>query len=76
MAEYATVEKVEIVGVVLTLDKEEAGYLLDMLLAHVGGELTFDGEPLGRIREALKESGIKRLHAKNTNSGRYASLHR
>lgn len=63
-------------AVALILDTEEAGYLLDLLDAHVGGGLTQDEEPLGRIRAALVDSGVRRLYARNRTIGEYASLFR
>lgn len=41
--------------VALFLDAEEAGYLKDLLRAHVGGTLTTRMQPLARIRMALKD---------------------
>lgn len=49
----------------LELDSEEAGYLFDLLYAHVGGPLTLRDFPLGRIREALDDAGVTRLYAVN-----------
>ena len=62
----------------LTLSAEEAGYLLDLLTAHVGGELTLDREPLGAIRLALKDAGVSRKYAHNAAGGvrPYANLKR
>lgn len=62
-------------SVTLTLDTEEAGYLLDLLTSHVAGHLTLDEAPLGRVREALEVSGVavKRAHNANemTDEGDY-----
>jgi len=41
--------------ITLNLDKEAAGYLVDLLYAQIGGRATVTGEPLGRVREALDE---------------------
>lgn len=66
--------------ITLTLDEEEAGYLLDLLSAHVGGSLTRDHAPLARIRLALNDAEVERLRALNYNQGygvqatRYAIL--
>ncbi len=60
MAHAKTVKTVE---VTLTLDEDEAGYLLDMLSAHVAGSLINDHEPLGRIRNALKDANAVRKYA-------------
>lgn len=48
--------------IALLLDDHEAGYLLDLLQGHVGGTLTLDYEPLGRIRQALNAASVKRLY--------------
>lgn len=55
--------------ITLTLDEEEAGYLLDLLSAHIGGGLTRDLAPLGRIRLALNDAEVERVHAFNSNQG-------
>lgn len=55
--------------ITLTLDEEEAGYLLDLLSDHVGGSLTLDLAPLGRIRLALNDAEVERLYAFNSNQG-------
>jgi hypothetical protein len=39
--------------ITLVIDKEAAGYLVDLLNAEVAGKITTDREPLGRIRLAL-----------------------
>jgi len=49
---------------VLFLDAEEAGFLKDLLCAHVAGRLTLDAEPLGRIRKALM--GVNRRLARKS----------
>lgn len=49
--------------IALLLDDHEAGYLLDLLQGHVGGTLTLDYEPLGRIRQALNAANVTRLYA-------------
>lgn len=73
MASMKTVKSATIY--VLELDEEEAGYLKDLLAAHVGGTLTTDRQPLGRIRVALED--VPRLHAVNSRiSGAYAVLGR
>ena len=59
----------------LTLSPEEAGYLLDLLSAHVGGELTYDDNPLGAIRMALRDAEVERKYAARKDSlGPYAVL--
>ena len=61
--------------IVLTLDAQEAGYLLDLLSAHVGGSLTTSDQPLGRIRSALHSAKVKRINAWNQRGSTvYASL--
>jgi hypothetical protein len=71
----AKVQKSETV-VTLELNGEEAGYLLDLLSAHVGGPLTLEREPLGSIRVALAEAGVERRYAFNTAyQGHYAVLY-
>ena len=54
-------------GVNLDLDPIEAGCLLDLLMAHVGGPATKDREPLGRIRVALLQAEVQRAKMENTN---------
>lgn len=49
--------------VTLLLDSEEAGYLLNALTEHLGGVLLTKDAPLGRIRSALQEAGVKEVHA-------------
>jgi hypothetical protein len=39
--------------VTLVIDKEAAGYLVDLLNAEIAGKITTDREPLGRVRLAL-----------------------
>lgn len=47
-------DKIEITEVIsLKIDKEAAGYLVDLLNSQVGGRATIDREPLGRVRMAL-----------------------
>lgn len=62
------------------LDAEEAGYLLELLMAHVGGTLTLEGQPLGNIRVALEEADVERIEAENYQGAgswsRYAALRR
>ena len=58
----------------LELDGEEAGFLLDLLGAHVGGTLVSGGQPLGRVLDKLEHQGVLRFYAKNFASG-YANLH-
>jgi len=53
--------------VTLTLDEQEAGYLLELLHAHVAGSLASTGRPLDRIRVALKAVNVTRLIAYNSN---------
>ena len=67
-----------VVDVTLKLDAEEAGYLLDLLSAHVGGNLCLEDEPLGRIRIALEGVAVRRLYAvnKQRTGSRYAALYR
>lgn len=63
--------------VTLTLDTEEAGYLIDLLAAHVGGSLLDASEPLGRIRQALRAAGVERRHAVARPNGQsYAAIYR
>jgi len=45
---------------VLTLDAEEAGYLKDLLSAHIAGGMTSGVQPLGRIRVALAD--VERMY--------------
>lgn len=64
-----------VTGVTLDLDPEEAGYLIDLLSAHVGGSLTTNAQPLGRIRAALVAAGVTRHNAWNSRGRQtYASL--
>lgn len=47
-------DRIEIAEVIpLMIDREAAGYLIDLLNAHVAGKATCHGEPLGRVRQAL-----------------------
>lgn len=39
--------------ITLVIDKEAAGYLVDLLNSEVAGKITTDREPLGRVRLAL-----------------------
>ena len=64
----AELKAITVTRVTLTLDTEEAGYLLDLLLHHVAGHLTSDDEPLGSIRVALETSGVERRRAWNVNT--------
>lgn len=56
-------------GILLALDSEEAGYLLDLLSAHVGGTLTINDAPLGRVRKALEGADVRRLYPEVAGSG-------
>lgn len=67
MAEAVEVAEKIVSGYTLTLNPEEAGYLLDLLSAHVSGPLTMTTDPLGAIRVALAQAGVKRLLARNIN---------
>lgn len=60
------------------MDVEEAGYLLELLMAHVGGTLMLEGQPLGNIRIALEEAGVERIEAENYQrvGFQYAALRR
>jgi hypothetical protein len=49
--DFDLIEIAEVVSI--KIDKEAAGYLVDLLSGHVGGRATLDTEPLGRIRLAL-----------------------
>lgn len=47
-------DRIQVVEVIpLHIDREAAGYLVDLLNGQVGGRATKDDEPLGRIRHAL-----------------------
>ena len=76
MATFEVVSETVITRVQLTLNAEEAGYLLDLLTAHVGGELTEPSGPLGNILGALKGAKVKRIYARNSKGNVYASLYR
>lgn len=58
----AKAKKSKKVTVKLTLTGHEAGALLDVLSAHVGGLATCDEEVLGRIRVALKSTEVERVY--------------
>jgi hypothetical protein len=61
--------------IVLELDEEEAGYLLDLLLAHVAGPLvTNPHQPLWRVHTAMREARAKRIRARNGTPGFMAVL--
>lgn len=66
MAEAWRVQPVK-PGFRLNLDADEAGYLKELLLAHVAGALTFPGEPLGRILEALEGANVPERRIRNLN---------
>jgi hypothetical protein len=51
----------------LTLDADEAGYLQELLYAHIGGGLTTWGQPFGRILEALSDAGAPHRSIRNLN---------
>jgi hypothetical protein len=63
----AKATKAEVTTVTLELDEEEAGYLRDLLFAHVAGSLINPGQPLGRISRALAAAEVKRISAYNYN---------
>jgi hypothetical protein len=49
--DFDMIEIAEVIN--LKIDKEAAGYLVDLLNAQIGGRATIDREPLGRVRMAL-----------------------
>jgi hypothetical protein len=49
-------------NVVLVLDAEEAGFLLHLLRAGVGGSLVNTYAPLARVGVALMRAGVKRRY--------------
>lgn len=64
-------DEIIVTTLVLRLDEEEAGYLYDLLKAHVAGPLVHGGA-LGRIGKALEaavdtSAGIERRYAYNRN---------
>lgn len=71
MAEVTRVTKITLV-----LDEYESGYLLNLLGAHVAGDLLRDGAPLERIHRALYDAGVKEILARNTSptGTNYATL--
>jgi hypothetical protein len=59
----------------LTLDADEAGYLMELLYTCVGGSLVSYGEPLGRILTALEQAGTPHRHIRNLNAEAPAHSH-
>lgn len=62
-----TSKQIVTINYTLTMDPEEAGYLYDLMMAHVAGDLVDHHEPLGRIITALNHSSIQRIYAHNVN---------
>lgn len=63
----------ELIG--LAMDKEEAGYLLDLLHGHVAGDLAHGTGALARVRVALQGARVERRHAYAARTGlSYAAL--
>lgn len=50
----------EIKEVTLTLTGDEASHLVTLLVAHVAGEASLVGAPLGDVRMALRDAGVNR----------------
>lgn len=77
-AETVTVEKLQLVKTeekqfLLRLSEQQAGYLIDLLWAHVGGDVAaYVLVPLGY---ALKDAGAERIRAKNAGSAYAAFRH-